>query len=391
VNVDARGRIRAPTMRVTHISIIHRPLDTRIFEKQCRALAAAGYDVHLVVAGPPEEEIDGIHLHPVAGEPDRPRARRQWARLVRASRWAFRLRPSIYHLHDPHLIPLGLVLKLTGARVVYDVHEDYPAHARTKLAGHPIRGRLKALMWRALERLARSTLDGFVCASPAVAGGFPAARSVVVRNFPIHGQFELAAANGSSHPYRERSNTLVYTGAITEIRGFWEMLRALERVPAELDCRLLMVGGFRRPALAVAARGLPVWSRLELIPWCPYPLVIPELLRARVGLILLHPLPNHNDAMRSNKLFEYMAAGLPVIASDLPRWREIVLGVGCGLVVDPGDTTEIAAAIEYLLTHPEEAEAMGQRGRAAVSARFNWDGEAARLLSLYRGLLVEAA
>ena len=132
-------------MRITHISIIHRPLDGRIFAKQCRALAAAGHDVHLIVGGAPEDEIDGVHFHTIA-DADRPPARRQLSRFLRASVWAFRLRLSTFHLHDPHLIPLGVLLKLAGSRVVYDVHEDYPAHARTKLVGHPVRGWIKARM-----------------------------------------------------------------------------------------------------------------------------------------------------------------------------------------------------------------------------------------------------
>ena len=148
-------------MRVTHISILHRALDTRIFAKQCRALAAAGYEVHLVAGGPSTSERDGVHLHSIADTDARPPARRQVKRLVRATSAAFSLRPSLYHLHDPHLIPLGLVLKLCGARVVYDVHEDYPAHARTKLADRPLRGSLKALMWGAGEQLARHALDAF--------------------------------------------------------------------------------------------------------------------------------------------------------------------------------------------------------------------------------------
>ncbi len=81
-----------------------------------------------------------------------------------------------------------------------------------------------------------------------------------------------------------------------------------------------------------------------------------------------------------------MAAGIPIVACNIPAWREVVLGTGCGLVADPRDHAAIAAAIEHLLTHPEEAEAMGERGRIAVRERFNWEGEAPRLLSLYRDL-----
>jgi glycosyltransferase involved in cell wall biosynthesis len=339
-----------------------------------------------VIGGPPAEEIDGVRLHSVADDAHRPPFRRQGSRFLRASRWAWRLRPSVYHLHDPHLIPLGLLLKLTGARVVYDVHEDFPAQARSKLVAHPLRGRLKALLWRGMEWLARRALDGFVCASPALAEKFPPATTTVVRNFPARREFALAEADRAPSPYPKRRNTLIYIGCIREIRGFWEMARALELLPDHLDCRLRMIGAFRPPALARDARKLEAWSRMEFTPWQPHPVVVRELLSAKVGLILLHPLPNHDDAIRSNKLFEYMAAGIPVIAPDFPAWRKIVLSAGCGLVVDPRDEEAIAAGIEHLLRHPEEAEAMGRRGRAAVEAEFNWDGEASRLLSLYRGL-----
>lgn len=373
-------------MRVTHISIIHRPLDNRIFRKQCRALARAGYDVHLVIGGAPAEEIDGVRLHSVADDDHRPPFRRQGARFLRASRWAWQLRPSVYHLHDPHLIPLGLLLKLSGARVVYDVHEDFPAHARSKLFAHPLRGRLKALLWIGLEWCARRALDGFVCASPALAEKFPPANTTVVHNFPPIREFALAEADSTPPPYSERDNRLIYVGNIREIRGFWEMAQALELLPDDLDCRLRMIGAFRPPELARNARRLEAWSRMEFTPWQPHPVVVRELLMAKVGLILLHPLPNHDDAIRSNKLFEYMAAGIPVIAPDFPAWRRIVLGAGCGLVVDPRDPEAIAAGIEHLLRHPEAAEAMGLRGRAAVDAEFNWDGDVPRLLSLYRRL-----
>jgi glycosyltransferase involved in cell wall biosynthesis len=78
-----------------------------------------------------------------------------------------------------------------------------------------------------------------------------------------------------------------------------------------------------------------------------------------------------------------MALGLPVIASNFPLYRDLVEGNGCGLCVDPLDECAIAAAIDQLITNPAEAEAMGQRGREAARTRYNWDTEAAKLLSLY--------
>jgi glycosyltransferase involved in cell wall biosynthesis len=371
-------------MRVTHISVVHLPLDTRIFYKQCRALADAGYEVHLGIGGVAEGLREGVHRHPLAARPLRPPARRQPARLLRAVRLAHRLRPSLYHLHDPHLIPLGLALKAVGMPVIYDVHEDYPAHARTKLPHAPLRAELKARLWQALEWLAKRSFDGFVCASPAIARGFPEARTVIVGNLPQPQEFTADA-----RPYRERRNALVMTGFATEVRGFNEIARALELLPAELDCRLRVVGAFRPAGLELSARRRDASGRLDCLGWHPYPAMVAELLEAKVGLALLHALPNHTDAIRSNKLFEYMAAGIPVIASDMPRWRELVCGLHCGLVVDPSDPSAIAGAIEYLLTHPDEAEQMGARGRAAVAEQFNWDGERDRLLELYRRLIGE--
>ena len=308
-------------MRVTHISVIHRPWDTRIFYKECRAMARSGYDTHLIIGGPPEgSPVDGVHVHSISDDPTRPRVREQWQRMTRATRIALDLRPSIYHLHDPHLIPLGLGLKALGARVVYDRHEDYPAHAHSKLAGHPVRARLKATLWRALECIAGRAFDGFACASPDLTTALPAKSTIVVNNYPLRSLFPHEPA-----PPEDRENTIIYTGSITAIRGFQELVEAFEMLPPDLGARLELVGAFRPEGLVERARRN---DRIDVLPWQPYPAMLERLARARVGVILLHPLPNHHDPTRSNKLFEYMAAGLPVVASNLPRWREIVEGVG---------------------------------------------------------------
>ena len=101
--------------------------------------------------------------------------------------------------------------------------------------------------------------------------------------------------------------------------------------------------------------------------------------------MLFYPEPNHID-VQPNKMFEYMAAGLPVIASNFPHWREIIEGAGCGLLVDPLDPEAIAAAMKWILDHPAEAEAMGQRGRQAVEKKYNWESQSLQLLEIYNRL-----
>ena len=130
------------TMRAVHISTVHRSDDTRIFLKECRSLARAGYDVHYLVRRPRAMSADGVTLHAIyeperRSAPGRNHLARVWrlvARGASAYRRARGLGADVYHIHDPELIPVGLLLRLGGARVVYDVHEDAVAETLT-LAG----------------------------------------------------------------------------------------------------------------------------------------------------------------------------------------------------------------------------------------------------------------
>jgi glycosyltransferase involved in cell wall biosynthesis len=98
------------------------------------------------------------------------------------------------------------------------------------------------------------------------------------------------------------------------------------------------------------------------------------------------PEPNHLG-VRSNKAFEYMAAGLPVIAPDFPAWRALMDETGAGVTVTPTDPAAIADAITTLLRDPVRAAEMGRRGRQAVRERYNWEAESERLLQLYARLV----
>lgn len=376
-------------MRIAHVTISHKVLDVRVFHKECRTLAEAGHEVHLLVPGPTPDERDGVRFHALP-DVDRTTAYfwRVWRRLPEMHRLARAVDAAVYHLPDPSLIPLGLALKLRGAKVVYDAHEDRPRQARTKYGatGRPIVAVVSSLLWWALEGVAKVTFDRFVAATPTIARRFPARRTVVVHNYPRTEEFDDLPGDPPP-PYAQRPNHVVYAGGLHRYYGIREAVEAMALLPARLDARLVLIGDFRRAHAGYRRelQSLPGWRRVVHLGHLPREDLREHMANARVGLTLLGARPEHVHAI-GNKTFEYMAAGIPVVATDFPVWRRVVGDEGAGLTVDSRDPARIAAAIQHLLEHPDEAEAMGRRGRAAVAARYNWDQEAAKLLELYAEL-----
>lgn len=367
-------------VKVCILTTVHQPFDTRIFHKQAKTLVKAGYDVTLIAQHSKDEVVDGVKI--VTLPRPRNRLTRMFSLAWRAFRLACQHKADIYHFHDPELIPVGLLLKLQGKRVIYDVHEDVPKHILSKeWIPKPLR-RLVAGGARLAEGLASWALDGIVSATPPIASRFPSSKTVIVQNFPILN--ELVVQDPT--PYWERPANVVYVGDITLIRGIREMVQAMSLLPDDLDAQLILAGTFSPPSLETEVSALSGWERVKFLGWQDRKSVAQLLGKSRVGLVLFHPEPNHLEA-QPNKLFEYMSAGLPVIASDFPLWREIVAGERCGLLVDPLNPKAIAEAIQWILDHPEEAEEMGRRGQKAVPERYNWNTEAAKLISLYRRLL----
>ena len=86
-------------------------------------------------------------------------------------------------------------------------------------------------------------------------------------------------------------------------------------------------------------------------------------------------------------MFEYMSAGLPVIASNFPKWKNIIDETNCGICVNPLDPNEIAKAIEFFLTNPEKAKEMGQNGRKLIEKKYNWSIEEKKLNAFYSSLV----
>ena len=369
------GRNRR-AVRIVHLTSVHPPDDVRIYVKECQTLAAAGFDVTLVAPGEPRPPSDGVRL--VAVRRPGSRLRRVTRTAIAVYRAAVRRRADIYHFHDPELIPVGLLLKLGGSHVIYDVHEDVPRQILSKLWIRPTLRKPVAAMAAAVERVAACALDGIVTVTPAIAARFPAAKTVLVHNYPMLSEM---ARRPVQIPYRERPPVVVYIGSLTAERGAHELVRAMGLLNPRNDTRLILAVRVS-PELEAALAAESGWDHVTATEWLSRAAVADLLGRARVGIVTFLPVPNHVSAYPT-KLFEYMAAGLPVVASDFPVWREIVERAGCGVLVDPEDPAAIASAIDRLLADPVAAEAMGERGRSAVQDRFNWETEAKALVAFY--------
>jgi glycosyltransferase involved in cell wall biosynthesis len=266
---------------------------------------------------------------------------------------------------------LALLLKNRRCKVIYDVHEDVPADIHSK---RWIWSWLRPLVSRGMElaeRGAAGRFDAIVAATPAIADRFRTygADVTLVRNTVRLDEFIEPTAS------TKRRRQAVYVGRTSFDRGLVEMVEACSAVRLPL----VLAGTIgceeeawlRKSSADVSYRGR--LGRAEIVTL---------LNESLIGLNLLLPEPNYLLSLPT-KLFEYMAAGLPVITSDLPTSKEIVEAAGCGFVVSLGDRKSLLDCLSRLADDPQWAIELGLAGRAAVASNFNWQHDAGELSKLY--------
>jgi len=379
---EQTARLRAARVRhrVCVLSSVHSALDTRVFHKEARALAAAGYRVELIAQHPRDACEDGVQI---IGLPvGRPRWLRPvlWWRLLLE---ALRSRADVFHIHDPELLPLAALLQiLTRRPVIYDAHEYYGDEVRTRVWIPASLRNACGWLTEAIEKAVARRLGAVVTVNQHMNAGFQraGARAIAVHNYPPAEYFAGLRS-------RKREALVVYVGVLTRDRGIETIYAAGKILKA------------RFPALEIALAGTVDWAGVDsgiprdedawlrdagvrFLGMVPQREVPALLARASVGWIPFLATPN-NVRSTPNKLLEYMAAALPVVASDFGIMREIVGAAGCGRLADPADAGAQAEAIASMLDDPTAARAMGRHGRQAVLRQYTWASEAEKLVRLY--------
>jgi glycosyltransferase involved in cell wall biosynthesis len=365
--------------RITHLTSAHPRYDIRVFLKECQSLSFHGFDVSLVVADGRRNAVsNGIQVFDVGC------AKGRLSRMLYISHLIFlkavELDAEIYHIHDPELLSIGMKLKKLGKKVLFDSHEDIPNQILGKHYLHTLLRKLISKSYAFYENYACSRFDGIVAATPYIRDKFKLInqQTIDINNFPILSEFE--GVKGS-----EKSlNEICYIGTIAQVRGVLELVTAMHLTNSEV--RLNMVGAFAERNIHDFVSLQPGWKKVNYLGVQDRQGVGVVLGRSLAGLVNLHPLINYLDALPI-KMFEYMSAGIPVIASDFPLWREILEDNECGICVNPLDPQDIANAINYLISHPEEAKRMGENGHRAVLEKFNWSIEEKKLIQFYEEVL----
>lgn len=376
----------SPSQRQAKVCIltsVHIPFDGRIFHRQAQSLVRAGYDVVLIARHSKAEVVDGVRIVPLP-EPKN-RAHRMTLVLWRLLRLALKEKADVYHFHDPELIVAGLLLKLRGRKVVWDVHEHYPNSILDKFWIDKSLRHLASRYFDFFERMAARFFDYVIYTTPLVGARYQRlkVRCGRIDNYP--------SVRASETFKRAPQKRIIYLGAMSRIRGLVEVIEAFALLAdGHPGWELCLVGVCRPPEFEDELRALAaerhVATRVRFVPWVPYEQKEKLLSEAAMGLVTYLPYANNTSCL-PNKLFEYMLAGVPVIASDFPLYREVVEPGRCGLLVDPTRPQGIAEAMELLIQHPQEAHSMGENGRQAVLEEYNWESQSVKLLQIYRAVL----
>jgi len=367
--------------RICILTTVHGPFDTRIFHKEAKTLVQAGYDVALIAQHDKNEVVDGVKIIHL------PKPRNRFTRIFGLTWKAFRLalyqHADIYHVHDPELLPVALLVKiLTRKRIIFDIHENVHAQIRTKGWIPQFLRPMLALSYWVIERPLLRMVDAVVLAEDSYLPPYNHCKQcLIVHNYPY---LRRASPNRISNEQFQ----VVYVGGITDQRGATSMLEAAAVLRDRgVDVNWVLVGPIGSHGLEAkmkeAIEGLP---GVRLIGALPFEEAQEVIRISDVGIVILEPVPNYVTSLPT-KMLEYMSGGIPVICSNFPLWRDIVNGNNCGLCVDPLSPKETASAIEHLISCPDEAKKMGHNGRRAVLEKYNWETESRKLIDLYERIL----
>lgn len=365
-------------MIICHITTVHKLNDVRIYLKECKSLAKS-HDVILIGNDNTNDIFDdniniiNLKVH------FKNRIHRILSTKKLIVNTALKINADVYHFHDPELMGAALAIKKAGKKVIFDFHEDTPKQILAKhYIPKPIRKPI-SIYYKKYEEKSAIKFDGIVTATPYLKSKFIKfnKNTVDVNNYPLLNEFK-----DYNSDFKTRKKQITYVGGLTFERGIIEMIKIANDMQ---DFQFVFCGDFSSEEEKKSAMKQIKGNNIDFLGYVSREKIIEVLNNSVLGLVLLEKNKRYMDSLPI-KMFEYMAAGLPVIASDFPLWNEILIDSKSGICVNQKDVSNIIEKIKQLTEDKETLEQMSESGRKYVFEKCNWENEEVKLLNLYKKL-----
>lgn len=375
-------------MKICHITSAHSRYDARIFGRQCKTLVYSGFDVILVCCDGNQNEIN--NNVEIVSFSDHKLTKKERLKLLFCNRkfisYLLALNADIYQFHDIELIEIGRLLKKKNKKVIFDSHENWLGYLSSSLPDVFIIQLVFKFLFIEYYKRFLKVFDAVFSVSPNMVDELKCFNSNVyfVSNYP-------SLNIGSFLPSSLNTNTFIYAGTVYDISNQCNIVEALGNV-CDSSCSYLVVGKVD-VALKKKMLLLDKAQRLKFINWITSNELRSRMSKCLAGVVLLDYVPiccNKEGQLGSNKIFEYMQAGLPVICTDFILWKKMIVDkYKCGICVNPRSVEEIQNAMMYLIEHKKEAKIMGENGRQAVLKEFNWEKTIPDYIDIYNKIYYE--
>lgn len=360
-------------MKICHITSAHKRYDARIFLRECVSLAKVPDNEVILVCcdGKPEELKEGIRIISYSSEKMPKKAR---FKLLYNNRsfidYLLQLDADVYQFHDFELIEVGRKLARKSRNVIFDSHENWPGYV-AELIAKPYSW-LYGIVVKLIGCYYKRILNNFKAifsVSPNMVDElqkFTSTPVYMVPNYPF--------ANGMvPSQHLDKKNIFVYQGTVYSISNQITVAKAIQNIN---DASYNIIGTISEQ-LKYNVQQTDINGKVEFTGW-----ITPEELDNRMseclaGIVVLDYAPaccGKEGQLGSNKIFEYMKMGLPVICTDFDLWQSMIIDkYQCGISIPPQNVEKMEEAMKYMISHKNEAFEMGRRGQRAIQEEFCWE------------------
>lgn len=369
-------------MKICHITVAHNRYDTRIFKREATTMSQFGCDVVIICAdGKLDEVKNGVTIKSYTRAPLSKKQR--FSLLIKNTsfvKYLISQKADIYQFHDLELIEVGRKLKNKKQKVVFDSHENWldiiPDYFPSFL-----RGFISKSFIPYYYRKVVSSFDAVFSVSPNMIERLNKynSRTYLVPNFPT--------IQNLNHINSSKEDFIIYQGTVYTFSNQREIISAISNIDAVFKYKII---GKISDEYKTELISQDSTNKVEFISWKEKEELDTIMSKAICGLVLLdycNVCCGKEGQLGSNKIFEYMLNGLPVICTDFELWKTMIIDqYKCGICVEPNNIKQIEEAIRWMLSNRDEAAEMGFRGRKAILNEFNWEKYESLLFNYYSSL-----